>query len=188
MKVLPTRLDGVLIIEPKIFNDPRGFFFESYHKNRYRDLGISCAFVQDNLSYSIKNTLRGLHYQHPNDQDKLVSVLRGEVLDVAVDIRRGSPTFGQWVGERLSAENHRQLFIPKGFAHGFCVLSDEAVFSYKCSDFYAPTSEHGIVWNDPKIGIEWPLESPLLSEKDERYPCLDQAPEADLPAYEPRGE
>jgi dTDP-4-dehydrorhamnose 3,5-epimerase len=184
MKIDPTRLDGVVIVEPRVFTDPRGFFFETYQQKRYRENGISCKFVQDNLSYSTKNTLRGLHYQNPNGQAKLVSVIKGEVFDVAVDIRKGSPNFGKWVGVVLSAENHRQLFIPQGFAHGFCVLSDDAVFSYKCSDFYTPDAEHGLIWDDPQIGIEWPVKAPLLSEKDEKYPCLQDVSDADLPVFE----
>lgn len=177
-------MEGVVIVEPKVFADPRGYFFETYQANRYRENGIDCQFVQDNLSYSAKNTLRGLHYQHPHGQAKLVSVIKGEVFDVAVDIRKGSPNFGKWVGVVLSAENHRQLFIPEGFAHGFCVLSDDAVFSYKCSDFYTPGAEHGIVWDDSQIGIEWPVNAPLLSAKDEKYHCLEDVADADLPVFE----
>jgi len=183
MRIHPTNLDGIVIVEPKVFKDPRGYFLETYQSYRYRENGIPCPFVQDNLSYSTKNTLRGLHYQHPNGQAKLVSVVKGEVFDVAVDIRRGSPTFGQWVGVTLSSNNHRQLFIPEGFAHGFSILSDDAVFSYKCSEFYTPQAEHGIVWNDPQIGIEWPGAAPLLSEKDEQYLCLGDVPESELPTF-----
>jgi dTDP-4-dehydrorhamnose 3,5-epimerase len=181
MKIHPTRLEGVVIVEPKVFTDPRGFFFETYQAIRYRENGIDCQFVQDNLSYSVKNTLRGLHYQHPHGQAKLVSVIKGEVFDVAVDIRRGSPNFGKWFGVTLSAENHRQMLIPEGFAHGFCVLSDDAVFSYKCSDFYTPEAERGIVWNDAQIGIEWPIKDPILSDKDGNYPSLKDVPVSDLP-------
>jgi dTDP-4-dehydrorhamnose 3,5-epimerase len=183
MKILSTRFDEVKIIEPRVFNDPRGCFLETYQAVRYHQSGIDCTFVQDNLSYSIKATLRGLHYQQPHAQDKLVCVIKGEVFDVVVDIRKGSPTFGQWEGVCLSADNHRQLYVPTGFAHGFCVLSDDAVFSYKCSDYYAPAAEHGIIWNDPDIGIQWPLESPLLSEKDGRYPRLSEVAEGELPDY-----
>lgn len=185
MKIHPTHLDGAVIIEPKVFEDTRGFFLETYQETRYREKGIICSFVQDNLSYSIKDTLRGLHFQYPHSQAKLVSVIKGEVFDVAVDIRKGSPNYGRWVGVTLSSENHRQLFIPEGFAHGFCVLSDDAVFSYKCSEFYYPHAEHGIVWNDPEIGIEWPVASPLLSEKDGRYPLLNDMPESALPVFRP---
>jgi dTDP-4-dehydrorhamnose 3,5-epimerase len=183
MKIISTRFEEVKIIEPRVFSDPRGCFLETYQADRYRQGGIECAFVQDNLSYSLKATLRGLHYQRPHAQDKLVYVIKGEVFDVVVDIRNGSPTFGQWEGVCLSADNHRQLYVPAGFAHGFCVLSDDAVFSYKCSDYYAPVAEHGIIWNDPDIGIQWPLESPLLSEKDGRYPRLGEVAEEELPDY-----
>jgi dTDP-4-dehydrorhamnose 3,5-epimerase len=183
MEILSTRFEDVKIIVPRVFSDPRGVFLETFQAKRYRDSGIGCEFVQDNLSYSIKATLRGLHYQRPHTQDKLVYVIKGEVFDVVVDIRRSSPTFGQWEGVCLSAENCRQLYVPAGFAHGFCVLSEEAVFSYKCSDYYAPAAEHGIVWNDPDIGIQWPLENPLLSEKDGRYPRLREIAEAQLPTY-----
>ena len=183
MQIHPTRLDGLVIIEPKVFTDPRGFFFESYHNHRYRENGIPCSFVQDNQSFSIKNTLRGLHYQYPHGQAKLVSVIKGEVFDVAVDIRRSSPTFAQWEGVHLTERNHLQLFIPEGFAHGFCVLSDDAVFSYKCSDYYTPSAEHGIVWNDPDIGIIWPVKNPLLSEKDSRYPRLTDMSKSDFPVF-----
>jgi dTDP-4-dehydrorhamnose 3,5-epimerase len=183
MEVIKTRLEGVVIIEPRVFADPRGFFFETFQAERYKEKGIPCNFVQDNLSYSQKHTLRGMHYQHPHGQAKLVNVVRGEVLDVVVDVRRGSPTFGQWEGVTLSAENHRQLFVPKGFAHGFCVLSEEALFTYKCSDYYAPHAEHGIIWDDPDIGIAWPIERPLLSEKDGQYPRLGDVDDEDLPVF-----
>lgn len=182
MKIHPTRLKGVVIIAPKVFSDPRGFFLETYQAQRYKKFGITHEFVQDNMSYSIRNTLRGLHYQYPHGQAKLVSVIKGTVFDVAVDIRRDSPTFGQWEGVRLSADNHHQLLVPEGFAHGYCVLSEDAIFSYKCSDYYAPTAEHGIAWNDPDIGITWPVENPLFSEKDGRYGRLRDVPLSDLPA------
>ncbi len=172
MNVIPTSLEGVLTIEPKVFRDQRGFFMETYHREKYRQFGIDRVFVQDNLSYSAKGTLRGLHYQITKPQAKLVQVMKGEVFDVAVDIRPGSPTFGKWTGVYLSAENCRQLFIPEGFAHGFCVLSDDAIFCYKCSEFYAPQDEGGILWSDPDIGIEWLIEDPIVSEKDARYPRL----------------
>jgi dTDP-4-dehydrorhamnose 3,5-epimerase len=183
MEVIQARLDGVLVIEPRVFNDPRGYFFETYQAERYKESGIACDFVQDNLSYSAMGTLRGLHYQYPRDQAKLVSVVKGKVLDVVVDIRKGSPTFGQWESVTLSEDNHRQLFVPEGFAHGFCVLSDDAIFVYKCSDFYSPNTEHGVVWNDPLIGIQWPLEKPLLSEKDACYPQLKDVAAEELPTY-----
>ena len=183
MDIQSTDLHGVKIVIPNVFRDTRGYFFESYQAKRYSETGITCNFVQDNVSFSTTNTLRGLHYQHPNAQAKLVSVLKGEVFDVAVDIRRGAPTFGRWEGAVLSAENNRQLFIPEGFAHGFCVLSEDVVFSYKCSEFYTPTSEHGILWSDPDIRIAWPVEAPLLSDKDAGYPLLRDVADEDLPEY-----
>ena len=148
----------------------------------FRSLGIR-SFVQDNLSYSTIDTLRGLHYQYPNAQAKLVQVIKGEIFDVAVDIRRGSPTFGEWTGVHLSDENQRQFFVPEGFAHGFCVISDTASVVYKCTDFYAPESEKGIIWSDPDIGIEWPVKEPLLSPKDSQYPCLKDITTNNLPNY-----
>jgi len=172
MKIIPTSLTDVLLIEPKIFHDERGFLFESFSKRKYADTGISCDFVQDNHSHSKKGILRGLHFQTDHPQAKLVRVIRGEVFDVAVDLRKKSPNFGKWFGARLSAENNLQMFIPEGFAHGFCVLSEEAEFLYKCSNYYSPAGEGGILWNDPDINIDWPLEKPVLSEKDQLYPCL----------------
>lgn len=172
MNVLTTSITGLLIIEPKVFGDHRGYFTETYHESRYRQAGVRCAFVQDNLSYSVKNTLRGLHFQIHRPQAKLVQVLSGEVFDVAVDLRRDSASFGQWEGIHLSSENMRQLFIPEGFAHGFCVLSETALFCYKCSDFYAPQDEGGVCWSDPDIGITWPVNAPIISEKDQRFPRL----------------
>ncbi len=174
MKALSTELEGVLIIEPRVFGDHRGFFLETYQQRRYRNSGVEAHFVQDNLSFSVRRTLRGLHYQFPNEQAKLVQVLDGEIYDVAVDIRYGSPTFGRYVGVVLSSQNHRQLYIPKGFAHGFCVLSDTALFAYKCDDYYAPEHEGGICWNDPQISIDWPLKDPILSDRDGRFPSLSQ--------------
>ena len=172
MKVSTTALEGVLLIEPRVFGDDRGFLFESYSRRKFEDYGIDVTFVQDNHSKSRKGVLRGLHYQENNRQAKLVRVTQGEVFDVVVDIRKNSPTFGKWVGARLSGENHRQMFIPVGFAHGFCVLSDAAEVLYKCSDYYLPENERGIIWNDPDIGIEWPIDDPILSEKDKKYPRL----------------
>lgn len=166
MKVRPLALPGVLAIEPQVFGDARGFFLETYHEPRYAAAGINCRFVQDNLSFSAHGVLRGLHYQNPYPQDKLVYVLSGEVFDVVVDVRRGSPTFGRWIGETLSAEKHNQLFVPKGYAHGFCVLSEAALFAYKCSDVYAPEAEVTVLWNDPEIGISWPVAEPKVSAKD----------------------
>jgi len=175
MRAIETALPGVLIIEPDVFSDARGFFFESYSYRRYADLGIADTFVQDNHSLSVRGTLRGLHYQAAPGQAKLVRVARGTVFDVAVDIRWGSPTFGQWVGVELSAENKRQLYIPVGFAHGFCVTSEEAEFLYKCSSYYAPPLERGIAWNDPDLAISWPVAEPLLSDRDRLHPRLAEA-------------
>lgn len=183
MKVIETKLPGVLIIEPKVFGDHRGFFYESWQKKRYEEYGITGEFVQDNVSYSSKGVLRGLHFQNPNGQGKLVSVLQGEVFDVAVDIRVGSPTFGQWAGVNLSGENHKQFWIPAGFAHGFCVLSDTAYFAYKCTADYSPENEGGIRWDDPAIGIKWPMEEVLLSGKDTLHPLLKDMPKSKLPSY-----
>jgi dTDP-4-dehydrorhamnose 3,5-epimerase len=184
MKIIPTSLKEVLIIEPDVFADKRGFFMETYHQERYRNSGISQAFVQDNLSSSVKGTLRGLHYQIDQPQAKLVQVVSGEIYDVAVDIRKNSPTFGKWTGVHLSSETKRQLFIPEGFAHGFCVLSETALFLYKCSDLYAPGDEGGILWSDPAIGIEWPVTNPIISEKDNRLPCLSEIQPHRLPRVE----
>jgi dTDP-4-dehydrorhamnose 3,5-epimerase len=172
MKVLELEIAGPKIIEPDIYPDGRGFFFETYNRKRYAEHGILTPFVQENLSSSRKNSLRGLHYQYPHTQAKLAMVIQGEVLDLIVDIRKNSPTFGKWFGIALSAENKRQLFVPQGFAHGFCVLSNTAIFSYKCSDFYAPDCEKGILWSDPDINIDWPIENPILSDKDQQYPRL----------------
>ena len=183
MNITETNLPGALVIEPGVFPDSRGYFLETYNQKRYQEHGIINEFVQDNLSYSIKNTLRGLHYQYPHSQAKLVQVLVGEVFDVAVDIRKGSPSFGKWSGIRLSAENKKQFFIPKGFAHGFCVLSDHAIFSYKCDDFYAPDCEHGILWSDTSLGIDWPVKEPVISDKDENYPMLKEISDGILPVY-----
>lgn len=166
MKVTETKLPGVLLVEPQVFGDDRGFFLETYRHERYAEHGIDVRFVQDSLSRSRKGVLRGFHLQWPKAQAKLVYVLEGEVFDVAVDVRRDSPTFGQWTGHMLSAENKHQLYIPEGFAHGFQVTSETALFAYKCSHAYAPDCEIAVAWNDPEIGVEWPLE-PTLSAKDE---------------------
>jgi dTDP-4-dehydrorhamnose 3,5-epimerase len=184
MQITKTKLPGVLLIEPKVFGDDRGFFMETYHAERYADAGIPGPFVQDNLSYSQKGVLRGLHFQNPNAQGKLVYVLQGEVFDAAVDIRVGSPTFGQWAGYTLSAENKRQLWIPEGFAHGFCVTSDVALFAYKCTRLYAPDCENSILWDDPAIAINWPIESPSLSGKDSQARLLADIPIDVLPKYQ----
>lgn len=181
MNVIPTAIDGVVIIEPRVFRDSRGFFLETYQQDRYAGHGISETFVQDNLSYSVKNTLRGLHFQIRKPQAKLVQAVVGEILDVVVDLRPGSTTFGKWEAVTLSAESCRQLFIPCGMAHGFQVLSDTALFLYKCSDFYDPEDEAGVLWNDPDIGIDWPLSQPIISDKDRRHPRLKDIPPERLP-------
>jgi dTDP-4-dehydrorhamnose 3,5-epimerase len=177
MKVTPTRIPEVFIVEPQVFGDQRGFFFESFNQRDWeKETGLQTVFVQENHSRSTKGVLRGLHYQIKHAQGKLVRVLVGEVFDVAVDIRRSSPTFGQWVGVRLSAENKKQLWIPAGFAHGFAVLSDEAEFLYRTTDYWAPEYERGIKWNDPTIGVDWPVDfTPLLSEKDEKGVAFTEA-------------
>ncbi|MCY1352467.1 dTDP-4-dehydrorhamnose 3,5-epimerase [compost metagenome] len=172
MKVIETALPRVLIIEPKVFGDTRGFFLESFHVERYRDAGIDLPFVQDNHSRSPRGVLRGLHFQRTRPQGKLVSVSRGAVYDVAVDINPESPTCGQFVGVELSDDNHHQLWIPPGYAHGFCVLSEVADFQYKCTDLYFPADEGGLIWNDPDVNIPWPVTEPLLSEKDKLNPSL----------------
>jgi dTDP-4-dehydrorhamnose 3,5-epimerase len=183
MEVIPTPFPEVLLIKPKIYHDNRGFFYESHQQSKYKALGIESVFVQDNISFSKKGVLRGLHYQLEHAQDKLVHVIAGAVFDVVVDVRHGSPTFGQWMGQILSDENHLQLFVPKGFAHGFCVLSDQAHFVYKCSDYYNPTSEFGIIWNDPAVKVEWPIENPILSEKDALNPSLRNVSSKLLPHF-----
>jgi dTDP-4-dehydrorhamnose 3,5-epimerase len=184
MNVTETALPGVLLIEPRVFRDDRGALLETWSRRRFRDAGLPERFVQDNLSRSRRGVLRGLHYQHPNGQGKLVSVARGEVYDVAVDIRPDSPRFGRWVGYALSEADHRALYIPPGFAHGFVVLSDEAVFSYKCTEYYAPTCEASLRWDDPDMAIAWPVESPILSGKDLAAPRLRDVPRDRLPLCE----
>lgn len=181
MKVTPTDLPEVLLIEPKLHGDSRGFFYESFQSLRYAEAGILGTFVQDNHSRSVRSTLRGLHFQEPRAQGKLVQVLRGAVYDVAVDVRRGSPRFGKWVAIELSDASPNQLWIPPGFAHGFCVLSESADFFYKCTDYYAPETERSIAWNDPDLAIPWPVDEPLLSAKDRSAPGLAAAPV--LPVY-----
>jgi dTDP-4-dehydrorhamnose 3,5-epimerase len=183
MELLPTKLPGVLLILPKVFGDARGFFTETYNVERYREAGIRAPFVQDNLSRSRKGTLRGLHLQHPHAQGKLVWVAAGAVLDVAVDVRIGSPTFGKYVAEELSSENHRQLWVPPGFAHGFQVLSDDALFAYKCTDLYHPEHELGVRYDDPEIGIPWPLGESIVSPKDLALPRLSEIDRARLPRF-----
>ena len=184
MKVTPTGLPGVMLVEPRVFGDARGYFFEAYSARRYEEAGIPAAFVQDNVSLSERGVLRGLHYQHPFSQGKLVGVLHGEVFDVAVDLRRGSPTFGRWLGTCLSSENKRQLYIPPGFAHGFLVTSANAVFAYKCTEYYRAEAERCIRWDDPRIGIRWPIGAPVVSGKDSSAPTLDALPDEWLPTFE----
>ena len=173
MQVSKTPIDGLLTIEPKIFADPRGMFYEVYSENKYEEHGIPC-FVQDNHSISKKGVVRGLHYQVNPGQNKLVRVTRGEIFDVAVDIRKQSPTYGKWWGLSLSETNNFQLYIPIGFAHGFCVLSESAEVLYKCSDYYSPENERGILWNDPDLAIDWPVKDPILSEKDAVSPLFSE--------------
>ena len=181
MNVVATDLPEVLVIEPKVYGDSRGFFFEAFRTDRYATHGLPAAFVQDNISRSARGVLRGLHLQNPNSQGKLVSVLCGRVLDVAVDVRLGSPTFGRHVAVELNDENRRQLWIPRGFAHGFLVLSESADFFYKCDEYYSPANEITIRWNDPAIGIKWNVEAPILSPRDADAPLLVAA--KGLPAY-----
>lgn len=184
MKFTPTPLPGLIVIEPDVFRDQRGFFFESYHFEKYSKGGIGETFVQDNHSRSTRGTLRGLHAQLSHPQGKLVRVLQGEIFDVAVDIRKGSPTFRRWFGVRLSADNFLQCYIPDGYAHGFCVLSDIAEIEYKCTDFYDPAGEIHLLWNDPALGIQWPIQNPILSPKDRDGVRLADI-EHRLPTYRP---
>lgn len=183
LKFTEKSLPGVLLIEPMVFEDDRGFFMETYHGGKYGEAGMDQDFVQDNHSHSRRFTLRGLHYQLQHPQAKLVYVITGEILDIAVDIRRGSPTFGRWTGTLLSEKNRHQLFVPAGFAHGFCVLSETADVIYKCTDLYTPGDEFGILWSDPTIDVVWPIENPTLSEKDAENPKLKDVPEENLPVY-----
>lgn len=186
MKVLPTEIPGVLVIEPRVFEDPRGYFLETHHQLRYREAGVDVEFVQDNHSRSCRGTLRGLHYQIEHPQGKLCRVVRGEVYDVAVDLRRASPTFGRWVAVHLSESNHRQIYVPPGLAHGFCALSETVDFLYKCTDFYHPEHERVIFWDDPDLGIDWPIQEPLLSERDrQRSLPFAQAPYFEGEAWAP---
>ena len=181
MKVIPTEIQEVLVFEPKLLGDHRGFFCETYQAERYASHGLHRPFVQDNLSRSAQGVLRGLHLQHPKDQGKLVTVLRGRLLDVAVDVRVGSPTFGRYVMVELSEENHRQVWVPRGFAHGFVVLSETADFFYKCDELYSPANEIVVRWSDPTIGIKWGVDSPLLSARDAGAPLLSDI--SHLPMY-----
>lgn len=172
MRVVPTELPDVVVVEPDVYVDGRGFFVETYHAERYREHGIDASFVQDNHSRSVAGTLRGLHLQLHRPQGKLIRVIEGEIFDVAVDVRRGSPTFGRWVAVTLTAENFKQCYIPPGFAHGFCVVSAIAQVEYKCTDVYDPASEIGVAWNDPALGISWPVSEPILSSRDSHHPTL----------------
>ena len=172
MQIKPTPLDGMLILEPQIFEDERGYFMETHHNQRFQSADIDCTFVQDNLSFSKKNVLRGLHFQKSKPQAKLIQAVSGGIFDVGVDLRKGSPTFGKWFGVVLSEENKRQFFVPEGFAHGFCVLSQSAHVAYKCSDFYDPQDEGGLHWSDPDIAIDWPLKDPIISAKDCQFGYL----------------
>lgn len=183
MNLIKTKLPDVIIIEPKVFGDARGYFFESFQENRYKEHGMTLPFVQDNASRSEKNVLRGLHHQQNHTQGKLIYVTQGSVFDVAVDIRADSLTFGKWISVILDDIDHRQLYIPPGFAHGFCVLSDNADFFYKCTDYYDAASEITILWNDPDIGIKWPTQTPRLSDKDKQGKLLKEIPQDQLPKY-----
>lgn len=183
MEVIETDLPGVVLVKPAVFDDERGYFMETYHSRRYAENGLPSSFVQHNLSFSKRGVLRGLHYQLGRPQGKLVTVVQGEVFDVAVDIRKNSPTYGRWTGVTLSAENFRQVYIPEGFAHGFCATGETAVVVYLCTDFYAPVEERGIRWDDPMLGISWPIREPMLNGKDAAYPFLSDALPSDLPEF-----
>ena len=183
MQKIDTSLSGVWELRPRVFRDDRGFFLETYKQKKFDELGIAASFVQDNHSCSTKGTLRGLHYQLNHPQGKLCRVVEGEALDVAVDIRVGSPTFGQWTSVLLSAKLHNQIYVPPGLAHGFVALSDTVQFLYKCSDSYDPADEYGVRWDDPDLGIRWGVSNPLLSEKDQKYPFLGEIPLEFLPTY-----
>jgi len=183
MKVSETELEGVLLIEPRVFSDSRGHFLEAYQETRYAAAGIQGPFVQDNLVMSARHVLRGLHLQNPHGQGKLVQALEGEIFDAAVDARWGSSSFGKWFGAILSAANHRQIYVPPEFAHGYVVLSDGALVSYKTTDFYTPDAETAVAWDDPDIGIDWPVADPVLSERDAAAPRLSEIPQARLPRY-----
>ncbi len=185
MKLIPSALPGCVLIEPAVFGDSRGFFFETWNAERYAEQGLPGNFVQSNVSSSARGVLRGLHYQWPRPQGKLVTVLQGEVYDVAVDIRQGSPTFGRWEAFLLSGENRRQLWIPPGFAHGFAVLSDTALFNYLCTDVYVKEADAAIRWNDAELAVDWPISAPSLSAKDQQAPFLEDIPKDRLPVYVP---
>ncbi|PXF58833.1 MAG: dTDP-4-dehydrorhamnose 3,5-epimerase [Deltaproteobacteria bacterium] len=183
MKFTKTAFPDIFLIEPDVFKDTRGFFMETYNQKNYAEAGIDQEFVQDNYSHSKYGILRGLHYQLKNAQGKLVFVITGEIFDIVVDIRIGSPRFGQWLGTYLSAKNKQQIFVPEGYAHGFIVLSESVDVIYKCTDFYTPGDEYGIFWADPSIGIDWPIKNPVLSDKDSKNPKLKEIPEELLPAF-----
>ena len=183
MKIIRTPLPGVSELAVDVYADNRGFFMETYQQEKFKALGIHCRFVQDNLSHSHRGVLRGLHYQYPHPQAKLVQVLAGEIFDVVVDVRRGSGSFGKWAGAILSEEDNRLLYISEGFAHGFCCVSERALVHYKCGELYSPESEGGVLWSDPDLGIDWPLKTPILSEKDSRHPCLRDIPVERLPVF-----
>lgn len=185
MKVVETDLPGCLLLEPQVFGDERGFFYESFNRDKLASIGLAPDFVQGNVSSSTRGVLRGLHYQWPKPQGKLVSVLEGEVWDVAVDIRRGSPAFGRWTAALLSADNKRHFWIPEGFAHGFVVLSERAIFTYLCTQTYDREADAGIRWNDARLSIDWPVAGPVLSDKDARAPLLPDVAEEQLPVYAP---
>jgi dTDP-4-dehydrorhamnose 3,5-epimerase len=184
VRLVPAAIPGVVVIEPDVHRDPRGFFLETYHADRYRAAGVPGVFVQDNHSRSTRGTIRGLHLQLRRPQGKLIRVIEGAIFDVAVDVRRGSPDFGKWVAVTLSAENFKQCYVPPGFAHGFAVVSDVAQVEYKCTDLYDPAGELGIAWNDPEIGVAWPIEHPFLSERDRHLASLS-AVIAQLPTFAP---
>lgn len=186
MRVTTIDIPGVLVLEPTVLRDHRGGFAETYHIQRYREAGIVESFVQDNLSRSVRGTLRGLHFQEPHAQGKLVMAVEGSVYDVVVDIRVGSPTFGRWYGLELSDQNLRQIYVPPGCAHGFCVTSDTAIFMYKCTDYYSPKDERGVLWNDPALAIPWPITDPILSAKDRQYRPLAHMKD-ELPSYREAG-
>lgn len=183
LKCTDTALAGVLAIDPVVFGDQRGFFLQTHHRRQYGELGVAGPFVQDNCSFSRCGAIRGLHYQLQHPQGKLIYVVAGEIFDVAVDIRVGSPTFGKWIGLWLSGDNHRQIYVPEGFAHGFAVTSESAHVIYKCTDFYTAGDDYGILWSDPDIGIDWPIDEPTLSDKDRANPKLADAPRGNLPNY-----
>jgi len=180
MKITESRIKGVFLVEPKVFEDDRGYFFESFRNSQLKEAGFDIKFVQDNVSKSYQGTIRGLHYQIESPQDKLITCLYGEILDVAVDVRKDSPTFGNYVAFKISEKNHRSLLVPKGFAHGFSVLSESAIISYKCSDYYNKEGERGIRWDDPLIRINWDVSRPILSEKDKKQPLFSSLKEEDL--------